>query len=65
MAAVAAFVEPQRPPRSTLSYVPERVSTADGRRPPSSLTTGSISRSSASTASTTPRTSSLTPGSLS
>eukprot|EP00965_Chrysotila_dentata_P242835 6205081-Pleurochrysis_carterae.AAC.1 len=64
MVAVAAFVEPHRPPRSTPSYVLTRVSTADGRRPPSSFTAASSSRSSVSTASTSPRISSLTPGSL-
>eukprot|EP00965_Chrysotila_dentata_P142538 4711673-Pleurochrysis_carterae.AAC.1 len=65
IAAVAAFVDHQRPLRSTPSYVLARVSAEDGRRPPRSLTVVPMSRSSASTASTRLRTSSLTSGNLS
>eukprot|EP00965_Chrysotila_dentata_P103167 3406068-Pleurochrysis_carterae.AAC.1 len=63
MATVSAFVDPHRPPRCTPSYVPARVSTSEGLRPPSSFTASLKSTSVVSTPSTSARTSSRTAGS--
>eukprot|EP00965_Chrysotila_dentata_P098943 3272466-Pleurochrysis_carterae.AAC.1 len=50
--AVRPVTAPQRPPSTASPYVPARVSSGSGGRPPSSFTARSRSRSTVSTSST-------------